>query len=52
MEDATTQYDMETTIKNLTSLIYDMNPNWIQKIVVGIYLNDIQETYYQRGTNL
>lgn len=43
--------DTNNTIKHLTELIDLLNPNWIQKLVMDIYLNDIQETSYKRGIN-
>ena len=52
MENTNTLPDIDKTIMNLTNIIASLNPNWIQKMVMDIYLNDIQETYYQRGITL
>tara|TARA_Y100000310_G_scaffold326788_1_gene392164 strand:+ start:3220 stop:3393 length:174 start_codon:yes stop_codon:yes gene_type:complete len=52
MENTNTLPDIDNTIMNLTNIIASLNPNWIQQIMMEIYLNDIQEIYYQRGITL
>jgi len=49
MENINTPYDTNNTINNLKEMIGFMNPNWTQKIVLDIYLNDIQERHYKIG---
>ena len=43
---------VENTIRNLTDMIELLNPNWIQRMVIDIYINDIQKNLLQEGVNL
>ena len=52
MEDTNTLPDTNNTITNLTDIIASLNPTWIQELVMGIYIYNIQETHYKRGTKL
>jgi len=48
MENLNTLPDTNNTIINLTKMMETLNPSWIQQLVMGIYLNDIQERHYQK----
>ena len=48
MEDNNTFQDTNNTIKNLTDIIASLNPTWIQELVMGIYINNIQERHCQK----
>ena len=48
MENLNTLPDTNNTIINLTKMIDTLNPSWIQELVMGIYINDIQEIQYKK----
>ena len=48
MENLNTLPDTNNTIINLTKMIDTLNPSWIQELVMGIYINDIQKIQYKK----
>ena len=49
MESTNEPYDTNNTINNLTNMIDLLKPNWIQKLVMDIYLTDLQEIHSKGG---
>lgn len=48
METINTSYDTNNTINNITNIVDTLNPIWIQKMVLDICLNDLQEIHYKK----
>jgi hypothetical protein len=48
MENTNTSHDTNNTINNITNIVDTLNPSWIQKMVLDICLNDLQEIHYKK----
>jgi hypothetical protein len=49
MEITNTSYDTYETINNLNNMIGTLDPTWVQKLVMNIYINDIHTRRMKRG---